>query len=139
MSIEAEQDKPMTSTRPYMVRAFYEWIVDNACTPYLLINSTLPHVHVPSKYIDDDGTIVFNLSPVATNKLVINNEHVRFSARFDGEIWDLCLPMYAILAIYAHENGQGMVFEEEEYIPPTEPVQPAESTKKKAPHLTVVK
>lgn len=141
MNMTPETEVPMTSTRPYLVRAFYEWILDNDCTPFLLVDSRLPHVAVPQQHIDEDGTIVLNLAPVAVNKLIINNESVRFSARFDGQIWDLSIPMYAVLAIYAHENGQGMVFEAElDSIPEAEvtPEVPA-PTKPRPSHLKVVK
>ena len=142
MTITPEQEIPMSSTRPYLVRAFYEWILDNDCTPYLLVNSELPHVIVPKQHIDKDGTIVLNIAPMAVQKLLINNESVRFGARFDGNVWDICIPMYAILAIYAHENGQGMVFEEDELlvIPENTPLAPSEKKPAARPsHLTVVK
>lgn len=140
MSITPEAEVPMTSTRPYLIRAFYEWILDNNCTPFLLVNSRLPQVYVPDKHIDEDGTLVLNLAPVAVNKLIINNESVRFSARFDGQIWDLSIPMYAVLAIYAHENGQGMVFEEElEGIPEETPPEVTAPVKPRPSHLKVVK
>lgn len=140
MSITPETEVPMTSTRPYLIRAFYEWIVDNDCTPFLLVNSRLPNVCVPEKHIDEDGTLVLNLAPVAVNKLIMNNESVRFSARFDGQIWDLFIPMYAVLAIYAHENGQGMVFEEElDAIPEENTPEATPPVKPRPSHLKVVK
>ncbi len=141
MTTTPEQETPMSSTKPYLVRAFYEWILDNNCTPYLLVNAKLPHITVPKKHIEDDGTIVLNIMPMAVQRLVMNNEMITFHARFDGDAWEICIPMYAVLAIYAHENGQGMVFEEEDYVPlaPT----PSDSHAKKPPvrpsHLSVVK
>lgn len=100
----------MKSSRPYLLRALYEWIVDNDCTPHLLVNAEYPQVRVPAGYAQD-GQIVLNVSPGAVRHLHMDNEGVSFESRFGGVAHSLHLPTGAILAIYARENGQGMVFE----------------------------
>ncbi len=104
----------MTSTRPYFVRALYEWILDNQCTPYLLVNALYPSVQVPQEHVND-GRIILNLSPGAIRGLVMDNERVEFSARFGGVSRSLYLPIGSVLAIYAKENGRGMFFDENEF------------------------
>ncbi len=100
----------MNSSRPYLVRALYEWIVDNDCTPHLLVNAEFPGVRVPPGYAND-GQIVLNVSPSAVRNLHMDNEAVSFEERFGGTAHLLYIPSGAMLAIYARENGQGMVFE----------------------------
>ena len=100
----------MNSSRPYLIRAIYEWIVDNNCTPHLLVDVEYPNVRVPPGYASD-GQLVLNASPNAVRHLQMSNEAVSFEARFGGTPFSLYLPIPAILAIYARENGQGMVFE----------------------------
>ena len=103
----------MNSSRPYLLRALYEWIVDNDCTPHLLVNSEFKGVQVPSGYASD-GQIVLNVSPSAVRHLLMDNDAVSFEGRFAGVAQRLFVPAQAVLAIYARENGQGMVFELEE-------------------------
>jgi len=103
----------MSASRPYIMRALYEWIVDNDCTPYLLVDATRPDAEVPSQYVKD-GQIVLNVSPSAVIDLLIGNEWVSFNGRFGGTPTDILVPVAAIIGIYARENGQGMVFEPEE-------------------------
>ncbi|MEK1904528.1 MAG: ClpXP protease specificity-enhancing factor [Pseudomonas sp.] len=100
----------MNSSRPYLVRALYEWIVDNDCTPHLLVNAEFPGVRVPAGFAND-GQIVLNVSPSAVRSLHMDNEAVSFEGRFGGVAHSLFIPAGAMLAIYARENGQGMVFE----------------------------
>ncbi|MCE1114979.1 MULTISPECIES: ClpXP protease specificity-enhancing factor [Pseudomonas] len=100
----------MNSSRPYLVRALYEWIVDNECTPHLLVNVDFTGVQVP-KGFDRDGQIVLDISPEAVRNLHMDNEAVSFDGRFGGVSHTLYMPIGAILGIYAQENGQGMVFE----------------------------
>ena len=100
----------MNSSRPYLVRALYEWIVDNDCTPHLLVNSEYPSVQVPQGFASD-GQIVLNVSPAAVRHLHMDNEAVSFEGRFGGVPHTLFVPTGAILGIYARENGQGMVFD----------------------------
>ncbi|AVO54168.1 ClpXP protease specificity-enhancing factor [Ectopseudomonas mendocina] len=102
----------MNSSRPYLVRALYEWIVDNDCTPHLLVNAEYPGVQVPSGFASD-GQIVLNASPSAVRQLHMDNQAVSFEGRFGGVAHTLYIPVPAILAIYARENGQGMVFDME--------------------------
>lgn len=101
----------MTSSRPYLIRALYEWITDNHKTPYLLVNATYPGVRVPAGSVND-GQIVLNINPSAIRHLEMNNEFVDFEARFNGEKTIVYLPVGSIIGIYASENGQGMVFED---------------------------
>ncbi|NBA94636.1 ClpXP protease specificity-enhancing factor [Pseudomonas sp. R5(2019)] len=100
----------MNSSRPYLVRALYEWIVDNDCTPHMLVNAEYPEVQVPQGFASD-GQIVLNISPTAVRQLHMDNEAVSFEGRFGGVTHSLYVPSAAILGIYARENGQGMVFE----------------------------
>lgn len=125
----------MTSTRPYLIRAMHEWIVDNGMTPHLLVNSDNDQVVVPRQY-EQEGKIVLNISPTATQDLEINNEAVSFSARFDGDATSVFIPIEYVLAIYTRENGQGMMFSDDDKIPP--PTDPESPTDKRS-HLKVVK
>lgn len=100
----------MNSSRPYLVRALYEWIVDNDCTPHVLVNAEYPSVQVPQGFAND-GQIVLNVSPSAVRHLHMDNEAISFEGRFGGVPHTLYVPIAAILGIYARENGQGMVFD----------------------------
>ncbi|MBD8491857.1 ClpXP protease specificity-enhancing factor [Pseudomonas syringae] len=100
----------MNSSRPYLIRALYEWIVDNDCTPHVLVNAEYPSVQVPQGFAND-GQIVLNVSPSAVRHLHMDNEAVSFEGRFGGVPHTLYVPVGAILGIYARENGQGMVFD----------------------------
>ncbi|TLP60116.1 MULTISPECIES: ClpXP protease specificity-enhancing factor [Pseudomonas] len=100
----------MNSSRPYLVRALYEWIVDNDCTPHMLVNADFPAVQVPQGFASD-GQIVLNISPSAVRSLHMDNDAVSFEGRFGGVSHSLFVPVGAIMGIYARENGQGMVFE----------------------------
>jgi len=102
------------------MRALYEWIVDNGCTPYLLVDASIRGVEVPQQYVKD-GQIVLNISPSAVIDLSIGNDTVLFNGRFGGVPTDIMVPVTAVIGIYARENGQGMVFEAEE---PPEPQGP---------------
>ena len=108
----------MTSTRPYLVRAMYDWIIDNGMTPHLLVDTKDPTVMVPRQYEQDDK-IVLNISPSATQSLSLNDETVEFQARFDGEPTSVYIPMQYVMAIYTKENGQGMMFNEDTDTTPT--------------------
>jgi stringent starvation protein B len=109
----------MNSSRPYLVRALYEWIVDNDCTPHLLVNAEFAGVQVPPGFASD-GQIVLNVSPSAVRHLHMDNDAVSFEGRFGGTPYSLYVPTAAILAIYARENGQGMVFDLEPPVPDDE-------------------
>lgn len=97
----------MTPSRPYLVRAMYEWLVDNNATPYIVIDAMNTYSRVPQQHVKD-GKIVLNVAPHAVKDLLIGNEGLSFSARFGGLPTNVSAPMVAILAIYARENGQGM-------------------------------
>jgi stringent starvation protein B len=96
--------------RPYLVRAFYDWIVDSGCTPHLLVDAALPGVEVPADAVND-GRIVLNVSPDAVRHFVLGDELISFECRFNGVPRSVCVPHGAILAVYARENGAGMAFE----------------------------
>ena len=117
------------------MRALYEWILDNECTPYVLVNAMAAGVEVPQQYVKD-GQIVLNISPMSVMELVIDNDAMRFNGRFGGIATDVYVPTAAVIGIYARENGQGMVFDDEAVPdPPTEPKPPAD----KKPSLKVVR
>lgn len=99
----------MTPSRPYLVRALNEWIVDNDMTPYLVVDAGVQGVSVPEDYVTN-GQIILNISPSAISQLLVDNEAVEFSARFGGVPMQVYVPVVAVMAIYAKENGQGMVF-----------------------------
>lgn len=103
----------MTSTRPYLVRAFNDWILDNGMTPYLLVDVSVPGTRVPAAYVRE-GRIVLNIAPAAVGDLHLGVDETTFSARFGGVAHQVCLPTLSILAIYARENGQGMFFGKED-------------------------
>ena len=102
----------MTSHRPYLLRALYEWIADNGMTPHLLVDATRPHVQVPTHAVKD-GRIVLNVAERAVAGLQMTNEVIRFSARFGGVSHPVSVPVGAVLAIYARETGQGMALPDE--------------------------
>jgi len=99
----------MTPSRPYLVRAIYDWIVDNGLTPHLVVDATAPGTVVPSQYIKD-GQIVLNVAPSAVQHLELGNDVIRFSARFAGTPMKVHFEADAVLGIYARENGRGMLF-----------------------------
>jgi stringent starvation protein B len=103
----------MTSNRPYLIRAFYDWIVDNNLTPYILVNAEYPGVQVPAAHVQH-ARIVLNISPTATRGLLLENDRLIFSARFSGQTEQIFLPPGAVLEIYAKENGRGIAFSAEE-------------------------
>ena len=103
----------MTPTRPYLIRAFYEWIVDNKCTPHLVVNTDNDYVEVPEDYIENDQ-IVLNISMSAVQSLALDNDAISFEARFNGIVHSIYVPVKAVMAIYAKENGRGMVFSQDD-------------------------
>ncbi|MFK3660624.1 ClpXP protease specificity-enhancing factor [Scandinavium sp. NPDC088450] len=102
----------LTPRRPYLLRAFYEWLLDNQLTPHLVVDVTLPGVRVPMEYARD-GQIVLNIAPRAVGNLELANDGVSFNARFGGVPRQVEVPLAAVLAIYARENGAGTMFEPE--------------------------
>ncbi|MDA8456568.1 ClpXP protease specificity-enhancing factor [Acidovorax sp. GBBC 3334] len=97
-----------TSTRPYLIRALYEWCTDNGFTPYIAVRVD-DSVQVPREYVKD-GEIVLNVSYDATSALQLGNDFIEFKARFGGKPRDIMVPIGRVIAIYARENGQGMAF-----------------------------
>lgn len=137
----------MTPNRPYLIRALHEWILDNGMTPHLLVDATMEGVSVPEQYIDD-GKIILNTSLSAIQDLEMANDWILFNARFSGALFNIQLPIRSVLAIYAKENGRGMVFPEElddsesqsQEQGESQLSQPAtEKENKGKPHLTVIK
>jgi stringent starvation protein B len=127
----------MTSSRPYLIRAIHEWIMDNFMTPYLLVDIESDGVDVPRQH-GQNGKIVLNVSPQAVDGLSLGNEAVGFRARFGGISTEVYVPVDAVLAIYAKENGRGMVFTEDEDEPDPDPgVSTTGPTRR--PRLRVVK
>lgn len=126
----------MSSNRPYLLRAIHEWINDNGLTPYLLVEAGVPGVRVPASAIKD-GRVVLSVASRAVARLEIGSERVSFMARFGGVSHAIELPISAVLAIYAQENGQGMMFPAEETSPPEPPPEPEEAPRR--PRLHVVK
>ncbi|WP_261873880.1 ClpXP protease specificity-enhancing factor [Vibrio rarus] len=103
----------MTPRRPYLLRAFYDWLAENELTPHLVVDATMPGVRVPEEYVQD-GQIILNVAPRAVGNLEIGNEALTFHARFGGRPHSVIVPIYAVQAIYARENGAGTMFEPEE-------------------------
>jgi stringent starvation protein B len=103
----------MLSNRPYLLRAFYQWIVDSKCTPILVVDATHPRCKIPQDYVEGDE-ILFNISPAAIRDYKISNDRVEFNASFSGVIHLISVPVSAVLAIYAEENDEGIFFDAED-------------------------
>ncbi len=129
----------MTSSRPYLIRALYEWIVDNDFTPHIVVNALAGGVEVPQKYVNKEGQIVLNIAPRAVASLELGNKAIVFNARFGGIPTDIFVPSHAVLGIYARENGQGMMFDSEQTPEPDPPTGPDGSESGRRPSLRVVK
>jgi stringent starvation protein B len=125
----------MTSNRPYLLRALYEWITDNGLTPHILVDAEVDGVNVPDHVIQK-GKVVLNIADGATEQLMLDNEIIEFKARFSGNPYQIVVPMKAVIAIYARENGQGMMFAKDESNPP--PVDGSDAPPPRN-HLKVVK
>jgi len=125
-----------------MIRALYEWIVDNDFTPHIVVNALAGGVEVPQQYVNKEGQIVLNVAPRAVASLELGNKAISFNARFGGIPTDIYVPSHAVLGIYARENGQGMMFDSEPGQPdpdPTAPIPPSGKQETKRPSLRVVK
>ena len=107
---------PMKARRPYLLRAIHEWITDSLCTPHLVVDANAEGVEVPRQYVKD-GKIVLNVSWNATANLRLGNDEVSFSGRFGGVSMSVHAPIAAVLAIYARETGQGMIFADDDVEP----------------------
>jgi len=116
-----------------LIRALYEWIIDNGLTPHLLVNAEFPGVEAPRQYVQE-GRIVLNINPAAVHHLQLGNELIEFSARFAGKPHQVRIPIAAVMAVYARENGKGMAFKDDEDGEPPAPPRPD-----KKPSLKVVK
>lgn len=103
----------MTSSRPYLLRAIFDWLLDNGLTPYVMVDATQPNVAVPERFVEE-GKIVLNIAPQAVGNLALGNETMEFDARFSGVSQHVYVPIDAVMAIYAFENGRGMVFGEDD-------------------------
>ena len=125
----------MTSNRPYLLRALYEWITDNGLTPHILVDADVDGVDVPDHVIQK-GKVVLNIADGATEQLMLDNEIIDFKARFSGNPYQIIVPMSAVIAIYARENGQGMMFAADDSNPP--PVDGSDQPPSRS-HLKVVK
>jgi stringent starvation protein B len=147
----APSKEQLSSSKPYLIRALHEWIVDNGLTPYLMVNAEEPGTRVPRQFVKE-GQIILNTSPSAVSHLQMTNSFVQFSASFGGTPFEVLMPIASILAIYARENGQGMFFGDDtpggngsDDTPPPAEASPAATdkseadTNKKAPFLKVVK
>ncbi len=142
----------MSSNRPYLLRAIYDWISDNDLTPYVLVDAGFAGVRVPPQVVKN-GQVVLNLAARAVASLDLGNEWISFQARFSGVSQAIQIPVRAVLALYAQENGQGMMFPAEEEGGDTPPSAPepddtppaadddagSDKPKRSAPHLRVVK
>lgn len=106
------QPPAMTSNRPYLLRAVHEWICDNGLTPYIVVDAARPGLKVPPQAVSD-GRVVLNLAPRAVARLEIGNDAISFTARFGGVSHAVSVPVAAVQAIYARENGQGMLLAED--------------------------
>ena len=135
------------SSRPYLLRALYEWLLDNQLTPHVLVAADMPGVEVPREQVQE-GQLVLNVSDTATRGLEISNEALSFSARFGGVPRQLYIPVEAVVAIYARENGAGMAFGAEPALQAEEQSDAAPSSSlatqdkeeaRPSSHLTVVK
>ncbi len=135
----------MNSNRPYLLRALYDWICDNHLTPYLLVDASGDDLNIPRDFVEDNK-IVLNISASAVVDLDLSNDYINFKARFSGQSMNVYFPVESVLAIYARENGRGMIFPEEEEVETndesvsnSEPEKKESKKKKKGPHLKVVK
>jgi stringent starvation protein B len=134
----------MTPSRPYLIRALYEWLLDNDLTPYVMVDADFPGASVPQQFVND-GKIILNIAPSAIAALAMGNQVVEFKARFSGISYHIILPVMAIQAIYSYENGRGMVFNEEEDGGDDDGGSPSSSSsdvapsKSKSSHLRVIK
>lgn len=135
-----DQPDDMSTNRPYLLRALHQWIVDNGMTPHILVNAEVDNIQVPVSAIRN-GKVVLNVDPAAVQNLEIGNDYLSCSARFNGSAQSLFVPVFAILAVYARENGQGMMFADEVGKSSDESEIPSKSAppNKDRSHLQVIK
>lgn len=122
----------MTPSRPYFLKAVYEWIIDNHLTPHLVVDTLKPGVVVPEQYVNEEGKIVLNIASEAVVGLSMTKDWVAFDATFSSVLYRIRFPVFAVHAIYAAENGRGMFFDEDEYdseaLPPPDPSDKSRAT-----------
>jgi stringent starvation protein B len=128
----------MTSNRPYLLRALYQWISENNLTPHILVDAGITGVVVPEHAIQK-GKVILNIDQAAVRELELGNDWLTFNARFSGRQHQVSVPVEAVLAIYAKENGQGMMFAQDDDAPPDGSGNDGEPTSTKRPHLKIVK
>lgn len=142
----------MTSSRPYLLRAMYDWISDNGLTPHVLVDATQPGVQVPPQTVND-GQVVLNIAMRAVAHLDLGDQRIQFQARFGGVSQSVSFPVSAVVAVYARENGQGMMFSADDESSAAEADAPTEAPssesggddaggdkpRRGAPHLRVIK
>jgi stringent starvation protein B len=133
----------MTPLKPYLIRSIYEWILDNELTPHLLVDANHNQAILPQQFAQD-GRIILNVRPAAVEALSLGNEAIEFNTRFSGKSTYIYVPVTAVMAIYAKENGKGMVFEIDESQndepPPSAPTDsPASINSKTKPNLRIIK
>ena len=128
----------MTSNRPYLLRALYEWIMDNGMTPHVLVDAENDGVDVPEHAIQK-GKVVLNIASSATENMQMDNEAIGFKARFSGKPYPIYIPIQAVIAIYARENGQGMMFAQDEADTAATDDDKPDDTPPSRSHLKVVK
>jgi len=117
----------------------YEWISDNRMTPHILVDAAVEGVDVPEQAVQK-GKVILNIDNAAVRELALGNDQVSFNARFSGRRFEVSVPVEAILAIYAKENGQGMMFAQEDgNLPPTDPTPDPEDSESRRSHLKLVK
>lgn len=125
----------MISSKPYLIRALYEWICDSDLTPYILLRTDLAECSVPMEHVKDNK-IVFNIAESVVHGLILGNEAIEFKARFSGLPKQIYAPVAAVLSIYAKETGEGMTFPEEKI---ESQIEPQTSPKRGKPDLKIVK
>ena len=115
----------MKSRRPYLLRAMHEWISDSDCTPHIVVDAGITGVDVPRQYVRE-GKIILNVSWNATGQLSMGSDEICFNGRFGGASMTVRIPIDAVLAVYARETGQGMIFADDESGPPPQPPEPTQ-------------
>jgi stringent starvation protein B len=134
----------ISSSRPYLVHAIHDWLLDNQLTPYVLVNAMYPNTQVPERFIEN-GQIVLNISGSAVQGFIMNHEVIEFTARFGGIPQQVHVPLQAVLAVYAYENGRGMTFSDDEDTtgggppPSTDTPTNTGSPQRSKPNLRIVK
>ncbi len=126
----------MTSLKPYLIRSIYDWIMDNDLTPYLLVDAENSRAIIPEQLVED-GKIILNIRPQAVQELSLGNSEIFFKARFSGQSMNIIVPISAVMAIYAKENGKGMIFDQDEDASDEPP--PTPTQKSTRPNLRLVK